>query len=109
MPERLPTRLPRLTAEQRRVAAGQFERANQVIATGNHDYGIQLLLTCCKLDPASIIYRQTLRQTVKAKYQNNLRGSSLAGVSTLPAKMRLRKARRRENHIAVLEYAEQIL
>lgn len=109
MPERLPIRLPRLTAEQRRVAAGQFERANQVITTGNHDYGIQLLLTCCKLDPASIIYRQTLRQTVKAKYQNNLRGSSLSGVSTLPAKMRLRKARRRGDHIAVLECAEQVL
>ncbi|MBM4069034.1 MAG: tetratricopeptide repeat protein [Planctomycetes bacterium] len=109
MPERLPTRLPRLTAEQRRVAAGQFERANQVITTGNHDYGIQLLLTCCKLDPASIIYRQTLRQTVKSKYQNNMRGSSLAAVSTLPAKMRLRKARRREDHIGVLEHAEQIL
>src|SRR6516165_5410368 len=79
--------LPRLSHEQRRVAAGQFERANQVITTGNHDYGIQLLLTCCKLDPASLIYRQKLRQTEKAKFQNNLRGSSLAFLTTIPAKM----------------------
>ena len=43
--------LPPPTAEQRRAAAGQFERANQVVATGNFDYGIGLLLTCCKLDP----------------------------------------------------------
>jgi hypothetical protein len=35
-------RLPRLTAEQRRAAAAQFERANQVIASGNYDYGLQL-------------------------------------------------------------------
>lgn len=109
MAERLPTRLPRLTAEQRRVAAGQFERANQVITTGNHDYGIQLLLTCCKLDPASIIYRQTLRQSIKSKYHNNLRGSSLAFLSSIPAKMRLRKARRRQDHLRVLECAEQVL
>ncbi|HMF16156.1 MAG TPA: tetratricopeptide repeat protein [Gemmataceae bacterium] len=101
--------LPRLSHEQRRVAAGQFERANQVITTGNHDYGIQLLLTCCKLDPGSLIYRQKLRQTEKAKYQNNLRGSSLAFLSTIPAKMKLRKAVRQENHLKVLEVAEQIL
>jgi tetratricopeptide (TPR) repeat protein len=101
--------LPRLSHEQRRVAAGQFERANQVITTGNHDYGIQLLLTCCKLDPGSLIYRQKLRQTEKAKFQNNLRGSSLAFLTTIPAKMKLRKALRREDHLKVLEVAEQIL
>jgi len=101
--------LPRLSHEQRRVAAGQFERANQVITTGNHDYGIQLLLTCCKLDPASLIYRQKLRQTEKAKFQNNLRGSSLAFLTTIPAKMKLRKAQRREDHLKVLEIAEQVL
>jgi tetratricopeptide (TPR) repeat protein len=101
--------LPRPSPEQRRVAAGQFERANQVITTGNHDYGIQLLLTCCKIDPASIIYRQKLRQAVKTKYRNNLRGSSLAGLSTIPIKIRLRKALRRENYLRVLEYGEQVL
>ena len=54
--------LPPPTAEQRRAAAGQFERANQVVATGNFDYGIGLLLTCCKLDPGNLIYRQALRR-----------------------------------------------
>jgi len=101
--------LPRPSPEQRRVAAGQFERANQVITTGNHDYGIQLLLTCCKIDPASIIYRQKLRQAAKTKYKNNLRGSSLAGLATIGIKMRLRKALRRENYLKVLEYGEQVL
>jgi tetratricopeptide (TPR) repeat protein len=101
--------LPRPSAEQRRVAAGQFERANQVITTGNHDYGIQLLLTCCKIDPASIIYRQKLRQAAKTKYKNNLRGSSLAGLATIGIKMRLRKALRREKYVKVLEYGEQVL
>jgi tetratricopeptide (TPR) repeat protein len=101
--------LPRLTHEQRKVAAGQFERANQVITTGNHDYGIQLLLTCCKLDPGSFIYRQKLRQTEKAKFHNNLRGSSLAFLTSIPAKMKLRKALRQENHLKVLEIGEQVL
>ena len=55
--------VPSPSPEHRRVAAGQFERANEVIATGNYDYGIRLLLDCCKLDPANLNYRLTLRRT----------------------------------------------
>jgi tetratricopeptide (TPR) repeat protein len=101
--------LPSPSPEHRRVAAGQFERANQVIATGNFDYGIQLLLTCCKLDPANLIYRRTLRQTEKNKYHNNLRGSRMAFLSTSPAKARLKAAKRAHDYLKVLEYGEEIL
>jgi tetratricopeptide (TPR) repeat protein len=101
--------LPPPTAEQRRVAAGQFERANQVIRTGNFDYGIQLLLTCCRLDPANLVYRQALRQAEKVKYKNNLRGSPFAKLTTASLRLRLRRARAAGNHIKVLEHGEQIL
>ena len=57
--------LPPTSPEHRRAAAGQFERANQVIATGNHDYGIKLLLSCCKLDPSNIMYRKMFREVVR--------------------------------------------
>ena len=59
--------LPVLSAEHRRVAAERFDRANQVVTSGEFDYGIQLLLTCCKLDPTNMLFRQTLRRTQKAK------------------------------------------
>lgn len=99
----------RLSAEQRRAAVGQFERANQVIATGNFDYGIQLLLNCCKLDPGSLVFRQTLRKTEKTKYDNNLRGSSLAFLTTFFARLKLKKAQAANDHVAVLDVAERIL
>src|SRR4051794_35544011 len=67
--------VPSPTPEQHRIAAGQFDRANQVVATGNYDYGIHLLGECCKLDPGNLLYRQALRRAEKAKYRNNLRGS----------------------------------
>ena len=70
--------LPAPTPERRRIAAGKFERANQVAITGNHDYAIKLLLECCLLDPANFLYRKTLRQEQKAKHQDNQRGSPLA-------------------------------
>src|SRR3974390_1551597 len=86
--------LPTLSAEHRRVAAERFDRANQVVAAGEFDYGIQLLLTCCKLDPANMLFRQTLRRTQKAKFGNNLRGSRLAIITTFRTRARLKNAKR---------------
>ena len=101
--------VPPPSPEHHRVAIGQFERANQVIATGNYDYGIRLLLSCCKLDPANLIYRQALRRTEKAKYHNNLRGSWHAGFSTWPIKAKIKAALRSGDHLRVLELAELVL
>jgi tetratricopeptide (TPR) repeat protein len=109
MAHHAPTPLPPPTPEHRRIAAGQFERANQVIATGNFDYGINLLLSCCKLDPANLVYRQALRRTEKAKYHNNLRGHWLAWLFTWRHKARIKAARRTRNYLRVLETGERIL
>jgi tetratricopeptide (TPR) repeat protein len=103
------TVLPSPSPEHRRVAAGQFERANQVIANGDYDYGISLLLNCCKLDPANLVYRQALRRTQKLKYKNNLRGSWLAWLTTAPARARVKKAMLARDYLAVLEHGEQVL
>jgi serine/threonine-protein kinase len=101
--------LPPINPEQRRAAAGQYERASEVVALGNYDYGIQLLRSCCKLDPYSIAYRQMLRLTEKRKYHDNQRGSSLAWLSTLVTKARLRAAGRAGDHLRVLSLGEDIL
>lgn len=104
-----PTPLPPLTPDQRRITAELFERANQVIASGNHDYGIQLLLSCCKIDPPNITYRQALRRTERAKYKNNLRGSRLAFLTSSPARARLKSAKRHRAYREMLEHGEQVL
>jgi tetratricopeptide (TPR) repeat protein len=101
--------LPAITAEARRIAAERFDRANQVVGTGNYDYAIQLLLTCCKLDPGNFLFRQTLRRTQKAKYNNNLRGSRLAFLTTFRLRAKLKNAKRSRDYIRVLETGEQIL
>jgi tetratricopeptide (TPR) repeat protein len=101
--------LPPPNPEHRRVAAGQFERANQVVATGNYDYGIRLLISCCKLDPANLVYRQALRRTEKAKYRNNLRGSWFAWLTAWPVRARMKAAMGGRDYLKVLEHGEQIL
>jgi tetratricopeptide (TPR) repeat protein len=109
MPQNDASALSPPSPEHRRVAVGQFERANQVIATGNYDYGIRLLLSCCRLDPANLIYRQALRRTEKTKYNNNMRGSWLAWLTTWPVRARLKAARTRRDWLKVLEHGEQVL
>jgi predicted Zn-dependent protease len=100
---------PGPSPEQRRVAAGQFDRANQVVATGNYDYGIGLLLDCCQRDPANLLYRQALRRAEKAKYRNNLRGSRLAWLWSWLVRARLRSAAAAGRHLQVLALAERLL
>src|SRR5947209_14959314 len=102
-------RVPTPTAEHRRIAAERFERARQVITTGNFDYGIQLLLTCCKIDPANLVYRQELRRTQKAKHKNNLRGGMFAFLTTASPKTKLKAAKRSRDYLKALEYGEQVL
>jgi tetratricopeptide (TPR) repeat protein len=104
-----PSALPPLTAEQRRVAAAQFERASQVISKGDYDYGIQLLLTCCRIDPGNLVYRQTLRQTERVKFKNNLRGSPMAKLTTAGARLRLRQALHAGKYLRALEHGERAL
>ncbi len=103
------SKLPRLTPEQRRAAAGQFERANQVLAKGDYDYALPLLLNCCAIDPGNPVYRQVLHTAARNKYGNNKRGQKLAFLTNISPKLQLKKARLAGNHLKVLEHAEQIL
>jgi tetratricopeptide (TPR) repeat protein len=97
------------SAEQRRIAAQQFERARQAATTSNFDYAINLLQTCCKLDAGNLVYRQTLRKIAKLKYKNNLRGSLFAWLTTARARRRLRAAARGGNYLQALEHGETVL
>ena len=101
--------VPAPTAEQRRIALESFTKAKELAKDGGFDYAIQLLLTCCKLDPGNFHYRQELRRTQKAKYGNNLRGSRFAFLSTPRWKAKLRVAKRGREYLKALEHGEQVL
>ncbi|HEY2784032.1 MAG TPA: tetratricopeptide repeat protein [Fimbriiglobus sp.] len=109
MSERSTPTVPTPTAEQRKIAADNFERARQVIATGNFDYGIDLLMTCCRLDPANVTFRSQLRKAQKEKFGNDLRGSKVAVLTTLRFRQRLKTAKLGRDYLKVIEYGEHIL
>jgi tetratricopeptide (TPR) repeat protein len=100
--------VPTPTADQRRVAAENYDRARQVLGTGNHDYAINLLLTCCKIDPANLAYRQSLRRAQKEKYGDSLRGSRFAFLTTPRLKAKIKTAKASRDYLRVLEHAEAV-
>jgi tetratricopeptide (TPR) repeat protein len=102
-------KVPRPTPEEQRVAMGQFHRAQQVLLTGDLDYVIQLLSTCCKLDPLNFTYRRELRKAEKKKYKNNKKGSKTAIFKMPGIKMRMKTALQTKKYKHALEIGEEAL
>ncbi len=100
---------PLVSNDQRRVAARQFEHARRILDNGSSEYAIQLLLTCCRLDPENVFYRQTLRQTVKEKFHDSEPSLWRSWLATLGARTRMKSAAGRNDHARVLEYGEAVL
>jgi hypothetical protein len=98
-----------VTPEQKQAAAGQFSHATEVIrAGGDLAYPMQLLLSCCKLDPMNLLYRKLLREVAR----DNARGQKLGwfgSLKSIPARSRLRTAKKAGDHRLVLEYGEEFL
>jgi len=99
--------LPSASPEQRQAAAGQFERAKEVIASGNFEYGIHLLLSCCKLDPANVSYRRVLRKIGRARPGKE--GKLPALLRTSATKAKLKAAKASHEYLKVLEIGEELL
>jgi serine/threonine-protein kinase len=99
------------TVEQARAAAGQFERAREVLAAGgDRDYARQLLVSCCQLDPGNTKYRAALRKVVQKTQQPGASpGRWFASLSDLAQTVRLKTARRSGDHRKVLEQGEEFL
>ncbi len=109
MADRTPTSIPAVSPDQRRVAAENYERAREVLQSGNSDYAIQLLRTCCRLEPASLPFRQTLRRAQKGKFGNDLKGSKFAFLLTPKSKATVKTAKASRDYLKVLEAGEDVL
>jgi len=100
-----------VSAEQRQVAAGQFERACEVLASDNQEkgYAYELLVSCCKLDPANTAYRRQLRQVGQELHRRQGLRRWLSPLTTLLSKTRLKAAKHARDHRKVLEHGEAVL
>jgi serine/threonine-protein kinase len=98
-----------ITQEQRNAASGQFAHATEVIRNnGDSAYALQLLLSCCKLDPVNLLYRKMLRE-VGREVARSKKSGWFGSLTNLPARGRLRAARKEGDHRKVLEHGEELL
>jgi serine/threonine-protein kinase len=98
-----------ITPEMRDAASRQFAHATEVIRSGGDlTYAEQLLLSCCKLDPVTLMYRKMLREVVRDLGRTS-KGSWLGSLTNLPARGRLKKARHAGDHRKVIECGEELL
>jgi tetratricopeptide (TPR) repeat protein len=91
-----------------RIAAGQFEWAREQLARGNRAYAVQLLLACCRLDPANLAYHKALRQALKARDATDS-GGWFGWLGGLVARLKFRLARRARAHLRVLALGAELL
>jgi serine/threonine protein kinase len=100
-----------ITVEQRRAAAGQYERACEVLGSDKQEksYAHELLVSCCKLDPANTAYRRQLRQVGQDLHRRQGLGRWLSLPAALKSKALLKTAKAARDHRKVLEHGEAIL
>jgi tetratricopeptide (TPR) repeat protein len=97
------------TAQEQEMARAWFDKAKQAIAASNFDYGIKLLLDCCKRDPGNLEYRKHLRATEKLKYNNNGRGKAMGWLTVGSARARIKAALASKNYARAIDEAESVL
>jgi len=101
------TPTPSAPNRARRLAMGQLDLAKKAIAAGDRRYGIRLLLDCCKLDPAGVAYRQTLREILRGQGDDGPGWG--AGLIAGWHKMMLRIAVMLSRPDHILYYGEKVL
>jgi serine/threonine protein kinase len=97
-----------VTAEQRQAAAELYEKAKEVAAGNNLEYGIQLLLNACRLNPGQLLHRKVLRKVEKLAAKQNPKAKA-AWLSTFAGKAKFALARKSGDHRKVLDYGEEML
>lgn len=90
-----------------RMAALCWQKGTEAMSKENWDYAIQMFGQCAQLKPDNLVYRQTLRNCEVKKYKDNKTGASMAGMRSMGARNKVKKARGAKNWKEMMEAAEE--
>lgn len=88
------------------VLQQSYQAGVNALNSQNWDYAAEMFGNCVKLDPDNKLYRQTLRGTVRKKYNDNGSGAKLSGAKLMGVRNRLKKAKAKEEWDTVDQEAE---
>ena len=86
---------------KRKLASDCFKRATEAMAKQNWDYAVEMFLTCAKMVPDNLMYRQSLTGCLRKKYKDNKTGASMTFLKLSGIRSRLKKARNAKNWVEV--------
>jgi tetratricopeptide (TPR) repeat protein len=81
-----------LSPVKRKRLQQMFEHASKNAAQGQYDYATVLLTNCVVGDPGNVIYTRAFLDNLFKKYNNNKKGSKLAGMAGIGAQGSIKKA-----------------
>ncbi len=86
-----------------------FNRGVQSTQSGNFDYATELLTQCVATDPGNLVYVQGFLGNLQRKYNNNKKGSTLAGIRSASSKASMMNASRKKDWPGLLKAGLEVL
>jgi tetratricopeptide (TPR) repeat protein len=86
-----------------------FEHASKNAAQGQYDYATDLLTQCVIGDPGNVIYTRAFLDNLFKKYNNNKKGSNLAGLQGLGVQGQIKKASMSKDWAGVIKSGMEML
>lgn len=86
-----------------------YEHGRANLASGNYDYAVEMFTNSLTGDPGNVVYAQSFLDTLYKKYNNNKKGSGLAGIKGTTLRRSLKKARERKDWDNVVKSALELL
>src|SRR5687767_7133701 len=81
-----------MPAAKRKRLQQTFEHGSRSTGKGDFDYADQMFTQCVLEDPGNLLYVSNFLGNLKKKYNNNKKGSKLAGVRGMTIKGSIKKA-----------------
>jgi tetratricopeptide (TPR) repeat protein len=86
-----------------------LQRGVQNTQSGNFEYATELLTQCITGDPGNLVYTQAFLGNLHRKYNNNKKGSTLAGMRSVSAKAGMMNASRKKDWIGLIKAGTEVL
>lgn len=94
---------------KRRILQQLFAKGSQVSGQGNFDYATDMFTQCVNGDPGNLIYVQNFLSNLQKKYNNNKKGSKLAGLKGGMIKGSITKAGMQKDWATVISSGLEML
>lgn len=91
---------------QEKAAADSFRKGTEAMNHKNWDYAIECFLTCSKLVPDNVLYRQSRHGCIRKSYNDNGSGAKMAGMRLMGVKSRIKTGRLKKDWKSVEVAAE---